>query len=1748
VLPWHLQNGSEQLIVSTAPGHLWACGFCSLGQLGIPGLDMYSRIDVPVRVPLPSAGGGSSRRVCKVRQSFRHTVVVCDDGSVLACGQASHGQCGDVPLDILWDLTPLPVPPGVGIVDAAVGIEHTLLLTDDGRVLALGRNDFGACGVGTAAGDAVRRPTAVAFGDAARGADGAGAGHGGPDADDWRVVQVAAGYHHSACVFANGRVAVWGKGDLGQLGIGVPCASIFTPVVLGGDVAQHRVRAASLGAYFSLFVTDGGKLFACGRNKFGNLGLGHLSDVAAPVLVPLPDDLRVRAAAGGFHHSVLLASVGGADTDEPGAALVAPRECDAVLEALSIDGGGDAVDDVAPSSCGDGTLVASTVDGDAAATDGDEHVSAERAALALFAHIDRLCVGQPAGTGLDGVHSQSPSASTPPLSAVLDTSKHLFEALLDALLWLVPQQGVGPRDAAVSTAASPSYPLIVCLRVLDMHFKQAVDRVVSVQALRKPAPPSPLSGSATVLEVLRDVMEQLCDSTDAAVAAAAAAALNSAFELVHTTLEEQLCFVAGALVSQACELGRPEAGAVSHASASLLHSQLPRLETAAFWSQLVTSVAGLEVADEARKACDSLEAEVSPVVSPAEPTSAAAADAASASPGTDAASRDDVVTHADIDVEPAAELATVAASVEASLPSSTIALQRGKSQSSDGQQSTVMHRRLELLRAALSDLIRVAACAKHSSDVVDDGVNDAYNVLRVAQRTLLAEVYRPRWSDGSAGSGYESSASSTGEQGQEQEADSDVAAAAPVVTEADTGFDGIFGVVMAAPAVAPRALPPRSETSGDTGFEGVFGSVMAVAGGSVTVARPAARSAPSAPASSATAASAATSLPTLSLQLQTLLSSDSSDSPTPLVPAPSTLVVNPPQQLSRRAIAARAVLLEYVPLLLAPVAACVAGAGADDGTVPLLALVRLLLWGLATVADDPWLSHGLHAPLAAFSDAFTAAVVAAQRGGGVAAQWLVDMSALACEVRCAMAVSMVRGPSVSSLEESAASVLQSPLLLGGLEAAPAHGLRTAGSVSGYSRLDFTQHHDEADTVSSSRNVGLLWSIVNDERAGHALVARLFDEAAMSVVARRVFRSGTASAASVAHAKHALRAVFSACLKHVPTFYQVGVSTDGGSVVGDDGQLKALFEMCAARLATQLRHAAQDGSDYEALSKRVVARAGFLLDHVAPCVEVVSPSSASSGGVAPASASSSAASAADSDAIAVMHVPKLLRGLSGGGGVGDGDGDGASAESASVEAIRELQEALVARSATSSSSQAAASAAADAGTAGPLSTNDAVVRWVVEFCMLDAGCDMTAVAHAMAVQRERALFRLCGLRMLRRAMLAATLTTLRRRVAAAVADVVGELNAQGTADMHGAGFLLRRAVVNELPDLLRLLVQAVSDATRAGDAGASHSDADVESERRAGVAQVLTTLAAFGAPFIVNNAALVHTSGVLTLLQSLLSPSADPLAGLGEAVGDVAHSLSFAPLEASAAPTDAGDDVDVVAKDNSVVVCRSCLADPSSPSPSPSPSPLNASNRGLALCSHTLLSLLSLCERKYGGASSSGMFALEVHSMPASPSDGDVCVGVTQAEVGASSSVDVAAEISVPTGRCLLVVDMAVRDSARLVLFRVRPSRDGDGEGRGGHGGASLVASLNDGSAKAVYATEAYLPSPSTAPLVSSRLCLRLRRGCRAVLQLCGAVPAVVAADLAASRGKGAADASGSAAADVTAATANTVVFVFGQVP
>jgi hypothetical protein len=184
---------------------------------------------------------------------------------VFSWGRNDFGQLGNGSSGPGTDSN-MPVGVGGGlsapdIKALAAGINHSLVLKNDGTVWAWGDNTYGQLGNGTTGGSS---STPVQVKD----------GNGGYLQD---VTAIAAGGFHNLALKDDGTVVVWGLNSLGQLGNGTTggggscqCSS-NTPVAVSN---LSGAKAIAGGTDFSLALKTDGTVRSWGANDSGQLGNG----------------------------------------------------------------------------------------------------------------------------------------------------------------------------------------------------------------------------------------------------------------------------------------------------------------------------------------------------------------------------------------------------------------------------------------------------------------------------------------------------------------------------------------------------------------------------------------------------------------------------------------------------------------------------------------------------------------------------------------------------------------------------------------------------------------------------------------------------------------------------------------------------------------------------------------------------------------------------------------------------------------------------------------------------------------------------------------------------------------------------------------------------------------------------------------------------------------------------------------------------------------------------------------------------------------------------------------------------------------------------------------------------------------------------------------------------------------------------------------------------------------------------------
>ena len=309
-----LACGANHAVALCRDGRLFSWGQNENGQLGLG--DNRQR-QKPVEIYTFPAG---SNFVKDVACGEAHTIATTSLDEIFTWGRNSHGELG------LGHSQDRNSPQRVERLSFRVashiagGSHHSLVYVKSGGLFSFGGNDHGQLGLGNQIGS--KLPVNVAL------------------LKETEIISIAAGVGHSAAVSSTGACYTWGGGIRGQLGHGrfesswlatevvlsglggkealkVSCGDFFTGVLArepstytveawlfgsnkngelgfgagGQDCAspvfvQHLtgkdLKDLQLGAAHCLLTCNDGMVYGWGRNRSGQLGLGHARDCWAP--------------------------------------------------------------------------------------------------------------------------------------------------------------------------------------------------------------------------------------------------------------------------------------------------------------------------------------------------------------------------------------------------------------------------------------------------------------------------------------------------------------------------------------------------------------------------------------------------------------------------------------------------------------------------------------------------------------------------------------------------------------------------------------------------------------------------------------------------------------------------------------------------------------------------------------------------------------------------------------------------------------------------------------------------------------------------------------------------------------------------------------------------------------------------------------------------------------------------------------------------------------------------------------------------------------------------------------------------------------------------------------------------------------------------------------------------------------------------------------------------------------------------
>ncbi|MCI5604818.1 MAG: hypothetical protein MR413_04125, partial [Clostridia bacterium] len=309
--PMVVSKGNHSIAINIL-GEVWTWGRNNRGQLGDG-----TTVDRSYPTQVMKEDGTPLNNVMIVAAGESHSVALTRDGVLYTWGDNTYGQLGNGqtssvcayathPVNVSGEnnsstsLSDMLKEKNESISNIIAGKNHTLAVSNQGKLYSWGANESGQLGINSTAGKYF--PVQV------RGYNG-----GGFLTD---VILIGAGADHSLAVRTDGSVWSWGKNNHGQLGQGTngpnnTYKNMITPNrVLKGeydtgnteDKYIKNVDALSAGENFTIVTTRDRNVYAWGENTYGQLGNGTNRDNSTPV--------HVKSLSGEYLSGISMVSGG----------------------------------------------------------------------------------------------------------------------------------------------------------------------------------------------------------------------------------------------------------------------------------------------------------------------------------------------------------------------------------------------------------------------------------------------------------------------------------------------------------------------------------------------------------------------------------------------------------------------------------------------------------------------------------------------------------------------------------------------------------------------------------------------------------------------------------------------------------------------------------------------------------------------------------------------------------------------------------------------------------------------------------------------------------------------------------------------------------------------------------------------------------------------------------------------------------------------------------------------------------------------------------------------------------------------------------------------------------------------------------------------------------------------------------------------------------------------------------------------
>jgi alpha-tubulin suppressor-like RCC1 family protein len=272
-----IASGNQHTMFLASNGKVYGVGYNCYGNLG---LGHTTQQNTPQEITYFTT---NNINITQIECGFYHTMFIASDGKVYSCGYNGNGQLGlgnttnqSTPQEITYFTNN-----GINITQVTSGGNHIIFIASNGKVYGVGKNSNGNLGLG----DTTHRYTPVEITYFTN--------------NGINIIKIVCGLNHTMFLASDGKIYGVGLNGYGQLGLEHTTQQNTPQEITYFTTNNINITQIECGFFHTMFIASDGKVYSCGYNGFGQLGLGNYTNQYTPVEITfLSDKINTYVTCG----------------------------------------------------------------------------------------------------------------------------------------------------------------------------------------------------------------------------------------------------------------------------------------------------------------------------------------------------------------------------------------------------------------------------------------------------------------------------------------------------------------------------------------------------------------------------------------------------------------------------------------------------------------------------------------------------------------------------------------------------------------------------------------------------------------------------------------------------------------------------------------------------------------------------------------------------------------------------------------------------------------------------------------------------------------------------------------------------------------------------------------------------------------------------------------------------------------------------------------------------------------------------------------------------------------------------------------------------------------------------------------------------------------------------------------------------------------------------------------------------------